>query len=589
MRVGERVLEGRIMEKEEAQKTHEQAVREGKKSTLLVQNRPNIFTSRVANIGPGEEIAIEIQYQQTVQVSGGVFSIRYPLVVGPRYIPGQPIAKSELTALATTETGWALNTDQVPDAAEITPLVDLTGTIDSPVEMTIDLAAGLPLARIDSLYHKIVTEEQADSHYLIRLESAVEADRDFVLEWQATESTATRAAMFSEKNGENQYMQLLIMPPHKLVSTPVPREVVLVLDISGSMAGQSIEQARGAVSMALQRLSERDRFNIVVFSNSAKTLFDESKPADKQSLAKARRFVDNLKADGGTEMKPALLLALDGSRRHERIRQVVFLTDGAVGNEDELLELIHRRLGDSRLFTVGIGSAPNSYFMSRAATMGRGTHLYIGKQSEVKEQMLELFTKLETPAITDLELDLGGDINNAEVYPSPLPDLYHGEPLVLYIRTGWEIPRVLLKGKNQGVGWQVAVDTTSFGARAGIGALWARQKIRNQMESLALGAESTEVRKVVRTTALEHHLVSKYTSLVAVDTTISRPARENVDQAPVPTLLPQGWQPQAVFGGGPQTATSSQLLIAVGSGLLLLALISFILMQLLCRRKYILY
>jgi Ca-activated chloride channel family protein len=592
LRVGERTLEGQIMEKEEARKTHEKAKEEGKKSSLLVQNRPNIFTTRVANIGPGEEVVVEIEYQQTVQFADGIFSLRFPMVVGPRYIPGQPLADSADSAhssdsmassesseatesveqpMRMTSTGWAVDTYQVPDASQITPPVDLEGKTTIPVDLSIDLAAGIPLSRLESLYHGISSEKMGEGHYTIHLTGEVKADRDFVLEWQPENADNAKAALFSETLDGNQYMLLMLMPPQQMAESPVPREMIFILDVSGSMAGTSIIQAKAAISLALRKLRPSDHFNIITFSNTAQALFSEAEPADRQHLQQANHYIDGIEANGGTEMKPALLLALDGSHRHERLRQVVFLTDGAVGNEDELLQLISRRLGDSRLFTVGIGSAPNSYFMSRAAAMGRGTFAYIGKDTEVTEKMTSLFAKLEHPVISDLQLRPVGSDKEIESYPFPLPDLYLGEPLVVAVRTGWENATLRLTGVRLGQPWETLIDTSTYGKREGIGALWARKKIRSQMESLALGADEAKVREEVLKTALEHHLVSKYTSLVAVDSVVSRPKDATEVQAAVKTHLPQGWQATAVFGGGSKTATPATLRLLVGVSLLLMA------------------
>lgn len=595
LRVGERLLEGRIMEKEDARKTYEKAKDEGKKSSLLVQNRPNIFTTEVANIGPGEEVTVVIEYQQTVHFADNVFSLRFPMVVAPRYIPGQPLVgtadlrepsePSEATEsverpIRMTSTGWAVDTDQVPDASQITPPVDLESKTVIPVQLTIDLAAGLPLSRLESLYHGIESEQIGEGHYSIWLTDEIKADRDFVLEWQPENAGDAQAALFAETLGDNQYMLLMLMPPQKMTASPAPREVIFILDISGSMAGTSIMQAKAAIDLALSRLRPADYFNVIVFNNDAHALFSEAKQADQSHIQKARYYIDQIRADGGTEMKSALLLALDGSHRHERLRQVVFLTDGAVGNEDELLKVIDRRLGDSRLFTVGIGSAPNSYFMNRAATIGRGTFTYIGKYSEVTEKMMNLFTKLESPVLSDLKLELAGSELDIEGYPSPLPDLYMGDPLVLAVRTGWENVTLRLTGTSLGQHWETMVDTSTYGEREGIGALWARKKIRSQMESLALGADGEKVRDEVLKTALEHHLVSKYTSLVAVDTVVSKPGQSENEteiaedaeiQVPVKTHLPHGWQAAAVFGGGSQTATPATLRMLIGVCLLTMA------------------
>ena len=270
LRVGERLLEGEIMEKEEARRTHEKAREEGRKSSLLVQNRPNIFTTRVANIGPGEEVTVEIEYQQTVRYADGVFSLRFPMVVGPRYIPGQPLVESRetLASADTTEsveqpmrlssTGWAVDTYQVPDASQITPPVDLEGKSTIPVSLSIDLAAGISLSRLESLYHGIESEEMGEGHYSIHLTGEVKADRDFVLEWQPENAADAKAALFAETLGNNQYMLLMLMPPQTMSESPVPREMIFILDVSGSMAGTSIVQAKAAISMALGSLHPSD-------------------------------------------------------------------------------------------------------------------------------------------------------------------------------------------------------------------------------------------------------------------------------------------------------------------------------------------
>lgn len=571
LRIGERVLEGEIREKEEALRIHRTAARQGRKSSLLQQNRANIFTTMVTNIGPGEEVTVEIEFQQQIRYRDGVFSTRFPMVVGPRYIPGRALGTDGERLVTVNSTGWAADTDRVPDASQITPPVDVAGQSAIEVEMTIDLASGFPLSRIESLYHKIRTETAGEGHYRLSLTGPGRADRDFVLEWQAQDPATVSAALFAESGDHDQHMLLMLMPPQSLTENPVAREVVFVLDISGSMAGTSIDQAKGALIMALQQLQPSDSFNLIIFNNNAKALFEQVQPADETHLQTALTSIDSLKANGGTEMKPALLLALDGSHKHDRLRQVIFLTDGAVGNEDELFRVIDKRLGDARLFTVGIGSAPNSYFMSRAAEIGRGSFTYIGRQTEVKEKMLTLFSKIAYPVITDLNLNLSGDAEELEIYPAPLPDLYAGEPLVLAIRTGWENAKLRISGFHLGKPWETVVDTSTYGQRDGIASLWARKKIRSQMTALALGADREKVREVVLKTALQYHLVSKFTSLVAVDNRVSRPDGKGLSQLPVKTHLPEGWQAGAIFGGTAKTASPAGLRLLLGCLLLMAA------------------
>lgn len=565
MRIGEREITGVIKEKEQARRLHGAARREGRKSSLVEQNRPNIFTTDIVNIAPGEKISVILEYQQEVVPVDAVFSIRFPMVVAPRYIPGK--------AVRFSATGWAPDTDQVTDGSKISPPVDLAGKTMIPVRLKIDLASGFPLRRIESLYHGVTVKELAEGHYSITLNGEVKADRDFVLEWEAEEGKKAAGALFAETMGKNQYLLLMLMPPAGVRNVPVAREVVFILDISGSMAGTSIVQAKKAMGLALARLQPVDRFNLIVFNQEARALFTNSKPAERGNIQKALGYIRALKADGGTEMKDALLLALDGKHHHRRIRQVVFITDGAVGNEDALFGIIEKRLGDSRLFTVGIGSAPNSYFMTRAARVGRGTFTYIGKVSEVQEKAGVLFDKLEHPVISDIRIDLGSNEKEIEYYPNPIPDLYFGEPLVVTLKTGWENDSLRITGKEAGNSWEMIVDATKFGRRKGVGTLWARRKIRSAMEALALGADERKIKNIVLKTALEHHLVSRYTSLVATDTTVSRPAGTDSEQSMVQTHLVHGWQAAAVFGGGAQTATPSTLFLLLGVVFLLIGLL----------------
>jgi Ca-activated chloride channel family protein len=573
--VGERIITGRIEEKQQARVIYEKARKEGRKSSLLSQQRANIFTTRVANIGPGETIVVEIEYQQTVAFESGTFSLRFPMVVGPRYIPGRPLEQKkpqeDQSPLTISASGWAKNSDQVPDASEITPPVDLKKAAPIGVELSVDLAAGMPLERIESLYHGIDKKQQGEGHYLLHLTGEVLADRDFVLEWRPRPASAPVAALFGEKIGGKYYQLLMLVPPEVRLKEPVARELIFILDISGSMAGTSIVQAKAAISLALKRLRPEDRFNLIVFNDSAGSLFVSSKPAEPKTIAQALGFVAGLEANGGTEMKNALNLALDGSSKHQRLRQVVFLTDGAVGNDTALLELIARRLGDSRLFTVGIGSAPNGYFMSRAARLGRGSHTYIGSSSEVETKMMGLFTRIENPVLSDLQIGSEGQQRNLQSYPSPLPDLYLGEPLVVAMASDSQVNSLQVSGMINGQPWQREIAAGSYGQRPGVGTLWARKKIRSLMEQKALGGDEDQIKKEVVTTALEHHLVSRYTSLVAVDDAISRPAGKKLNTNAVKTQLPAGWKQNAVFGGGPQTGTSGPLQVFAGILILLFA------------------
>ncbi len=582
LRIGEREIVGIIEEKKEAQKTYQQAKQKGQKASLLVQRRPNIFTTKIANIAPGERIVTIIEYQQNVHYDNGVFSLRFPMVIFPRYIPGTPLLEEENGAmgvadgqtLSFTGEGWAANTDSVPDASTITPPVDTTGENPIPVELSIDLAAGIPLQQINSLYHGIKKEQVEKGHYQISFTGEVKADRDFVLQWRPQTTLLTQAALFSEKKKGENYSLLMVMPPHKEdVSKTPPREMIFVLDISGSMAGPSIHQAKEAVKLALQRLKPKDSFNIVVFNNEARKLFVNPKTGSKENITQALLMVDALQADGGTEMHPALTLALGENKEHHKLRQIVFLTDGAVGNEQELTELIASKLGDSRLFTVGIGSAPNTWFMHQAATLGRGSHLYIGNINEVQKKMGELFRKLENPALCNIKIT-GGDAastSSMEIFPSPLPDLYYGEPLFVAIK-GIKDRTLQLEGDFAGQKWQTTLSTEKHPARKGVATLWARKKIHSLQTAAALyGKDRQKVQQLITELGLRHHLVTDYTSLVAIDKNNSRPAGENIEKKVVKSPLPAGAQAKMIFAGTARSGTASQMLLLIGAALLFIA------------------
>jgi Ca-activated chloride channel family protein len=332
-------------------------------------------------------------------------------------------------------------------------------------------------------------------------------------------------------------------------SKPLLREIVFVIDNSGSMGGTSIIQAKESLRRALRRLKPDDRFNVVRFDDTFDVLFPDTVPADPQQLATADRFVAALDANGGTEMVPAMQAALADPRPADRtfLRQVVFLTDGAIGDEARLFATIERSKGRSRLFMVGIGSAPNTYLMTEAAERGRGTYTHIGSEAQVEERMRGLFEKLESPAVTSLGIDLPDAA--ADVTPSPLPDLYRGEPLVIAMRASSLAGSMKVRGRIGETPWEASVALAKAAPGSGISKLWARRKIDDEEAAIVtVGRPAEEIDKRILAIALEHHLVSRLTSLVAVEDTRSRPEGERLSRADVPLNLPAGWDFDKVFG-----------------------------------------
>ncbi len=574
MHIGERVIEGRIKERAAAKRTYERAKRAGKKTSLVEQERPNIFTTSLANIAPGESITVEIEYQQTVRYLDGAFRLRFPMVVGPRFIPGMPVGAAEQVA-TFAGTGWAQATREVPDAARITPPVQHPkhGPIN-PVSLDIRLNTGIPLAAVTSPYHAITTTDEAAGVHRVRLaRDTVPADRDFELVWHPQTGTAPSAAWFVQDKDDQQYGLLMVVPPQRRSEVARnPREVVLVIDTSGSMHGASITQARDALLLALDRLTGADRFNVIRFNHATASLFPQPRAATADNLSTARRFVAGLRAAGGTVMLPALQQALSGQPEAHTTGQVIFLTDGSVGNEKQLFQVIRNQLSERRLFTIGIGSAPNSYFMRKAAEYGRGTFTYIGKTGEVMEKMTGLFRKLEQLALTDLRIELPPG-TQLKMLPEKIPDLYLGEPLLLAFHGPTLPPWITLHGRVGDQPWHTQVMLEGGGRNAALAPEWGRRKIAQLMTRLH-DARTAAARKALRNEvidiALAHHLVSRYTSLVAVDVTPVRARGEQLTQHAMKTNLPKGWSYEHVFGA-PQTATPAQLQLLLGAALLLLA------------------
>ncbi len=548
MVIGDRVIVADIKEKLAAREIYEKAKSEGKKATLIEQQRPNVFTNAVANIGPHEKVVIQIEYQQAVRLADERFSLRVPLVVAPRY---NPDIASPVVQQVEMQNGWGKSSDAgKPDpynAPIVTPLAPPAELPTNPVSISVELKPGFPLGKVESLYHKVRIDAANDAMREITLDGTAAADRDFVLEWSAVTNDAPQVGLFREHIGKDDYVLAYVTSPAVASAKKAQREVVFVIDNSGSMGGTSIEQAKASLDYALSHLQPGDRFNVIRFDDTLTRFFEDSVEANQQNIASARRFVTSLEAQGGTAMLPALHAALDDSHRGNGLRQIVFLTDGEISNEQQLLDAIAARRGRSRIFMVGIGSAPNSYLMNHAAELGRGTFTHIGSAAEVDERMRALFDKLENPAVTDLKANFSE--KNVSMTPSILPDLYRGEPLVIAARMGKAAGNLVIEGQIDGRPWTVNLPLDQAMNAEGISKLWARRKIDDAEVELTLGKISQDAAdaRVLRL-ALEHHLVSRLTSLVAVDKTLSRPANTPLTRADIPLQLPAGWDYDKLFG-----------------------------------------
>jgi Ca-activated chloride channel family protein len=321
-----------------------------------------------------------------------------------------------------------------------------------------------------------------------------------------------------------------MMVPPAQPAERIARELIVVVDTSGSMLGRSITQAKAAAESALARLTPQDRFNVIRFSSDTEPLFEQPTVATPQAVQLAREWVQTLSADGGTEMLPALQAALRGTPPPGYVRQVVFATDGAVTEADAMFTTIEDTLGAARLFPVGIGDAPNAQFMNQAARMGRGAAVVIRDDTEVAQRMNQLFDKLDRPALRDLDLTWP---HAADAYPRAIPDLYAGEPLFAVARLDGASGEVIAHGTLKEAGWSQTLSLARTRSDAGVARLWAKARVESLEDELRRGGDADVVRAQIVEVALRHHLVTRHTSLVAIDKTPVRPATERLDTTQV--------------------------------------------------------
>jgi Ca-activated chloride channel homolog len=522
IRIGERLIEGEVQEKQQARQTYEQAAASGQRTALVEQDRPNLFRTAVANIGPGETVEIEIGYWQRVDFRDGAFQLALPLTLTPRYRAG----------------GSALDepTGILPIAGAATPLS--TPALEPSVSLEAVIDPGLPLASLDSPTHEVEVTRQGDQ-WNLRLSNFVEAsDRDLALEWRPAPSAIPQRALFTEAVDGQHYAMLMLLPPDQPVA-PVPRELLLVIDHSGSMLGTSMDQAIAALDDALGRLRPDERFNVIRFNHSSEAFVPAAVPASPANVLQARQWVQALRADGGTEMAPALQRALATPATPGFLRQLVLITDAAVGNENELLAQIEQQRGDTRVFTVGIGSAPNEHFIRRAAEAGRGSFALIRDIAGVSRDMGALMARIDRPLLRDVAVDWPVA---AEAYPARVPDLYAGEPLLLLARVDGLQGQLKVRGQGRHQAWTDGVNLAlgKHSPGRGIGRLWGRARLQDLQDSLRHGADPEQVRNASLEVALPLGLASAYTSLVAVERTPVRPLETGLASTTIPNATPAG-------------------------------------------------
>ncbi|MDH3641588.1 MAG: VIT and VWA domain-containing protein [Gammaproteobacteria bacterium] len=510
MIIGERRIRGILREKEEAKAIYEEARRQGYQASLLVQRRPNIFEQKVANIEPGKGIDVDIKYFHTLAYQDGWYSFVFPTVVGPRYNP--PHSKDPIHAVANGERTQ-------PGGGTAARYLRPAERSAHDISINVDINAGVTIEDVRSS-HRISTSHHGAETTRVQLANHTTIpNRDFVLEFQvAGERMKSKLLTHVDPGSGQGYFTLMMYPPADFERIGrQPMEMVFVLDCSGSMRGRPLTQAKNAVRAALDHLQPEDTFQIIRFSDNASQFGRTPVAATRQNIADARGYLKLLRGTGGTHVLQGVRTALDFPHDPKRLRFVTFMTDGYIGNEAEIIEAVHSGIGDSRIFSFGVGSSVNRYLMERMAKEGRGAVAYLSPSDSARKIMASFFERISHPALTDIQIDWGG-MNVADVYPARTPDVFVGRPVVITGKYLGAPDDVIVRGLRDSEQHSFRIAAGRVGQNASISKVWARLKIADLGDRQAWESDPyDELASEIRNTALEHQLMSAYTSFVAVD------------------------------------------------------------------------
>lgn len=549
MKIGEKVIKGVIKKREEARQIYEQAIQEGKTASLLEQERPNIFTQTVGNIMPGDDIYIEISYVQDLAYDHGTYEYTFPMVVGPRFIPG-----TRNTSTGSKQGGgWAEDTEEVPDASRITPPVlkpEYRSGHDISLKLTVD--AGVPIQNFSCPSHDIDQQVKGESQVVVQIKKGDQIpNKDFIFRYDVAGSKPEYALLTHATKEGDGYFMLMIQPKASFkISEITPKEMIFVVDCSGSMSGFPIEKAKEAMKLSIENMNPDDYFNIIKFSDAANGFAPHMVSNTPENVKKALKFVDNMQGTGGTMMIEGIKAALEQRNPNRKLhRFVFFMTDGYIGNEREILAAIEDKLGNARLFSFGVGSSVNRYLLEKMAQVGRGQVTYC-RHDEDPQPKIELFyERIAKPYLMDIEIDWNG-LEVIEVFPQRIPDLFAAQPVIIhgrYTKAGSATIKVTGKVRGKPVTQTIPVTFPAVEpSHDVIATLWARTKISYLSDEMHHG-EKPEIVDQITQIALKYKLMSKYTSFVAVSEEVRNvDGKLEIVQVPVP--IPEGVSYEGVFG-----------------------------------------
>ena len=536
MVIGERRIRADLKEKEEAKRTYEEARERGQTASLLEQQRSNIFTQSVANIEPGTPVTVLIEYVEQLPYHDAQFHYAFPMVVGPRYIPGAPTAH--------LGTGVLHDTDQVPDASLITPPVLPEGIpVPYKVDFDLHLVAGMAIHDVTSSSHDLVLDWKNEKEVRMTLpEDQRTPDRDVVFSYALSDNIPA-VGVLSHQDERGGFFTLMVQPPAAIEEGAVrAKEMVFVLDCSGSMYGHPMDTSKALMRHAITHMNADDTFRIVRFSDQASSLSSSPMSNTPENIEKALAFIDGLEGSGGTEMTAGIRAALDPAPDGERLRIVLFLTDGYIGNDNAVLSLIASEIGQARLFSLGVGSSVNRYLLDKMAEMGRGSVHYVNVDEDATAVVEAFYSRIQNPIFTDLSIDFG-DLEVSELTPSPIPDVFSQTPIVItgrYAKAGRGA--VTISGLQGSTPTSMILDVqlTDSAEQPAIPFVWARRKVDALMTDAMANYDDDANKVEVLALALQFRLLTKYTSFVAVDERITANVLDPLRTKVVAVNLPDG-------------------------------------------------
>lgn len=506
MTIGTRTIRAEILRREEAREIYETAKTDGKTASLLDQERPNIFTQQVANILPNEKIIVEISFVQTLKYEDGEYEFVFPMTVGERYVPNSMSGRN---------------------AAKVMPnIAKSRAGHDISIEVKID--AGVPVERVRSTSHLIETLNFSANNASVKLKDEnVIPNKDFILRYDVTGKRIEDALLTHKSDERGGFFSLILSPPEKFSTEDItPKEIVFLLDVSGSMSGFPIEKAKEAMRLSLENLNPNDRFNLITFAGETRMLFENPVPANAANLQKAKNFLATLSGGGGTEMLKAIRAALAPSDSQKHIRIVCFMTDGFVGNDLEIINEV-QKYKNARVFAFGIGSSVNRFLLDKISETGRGEVEYVGLEDDGEKAARRFYERVRTPLLTDVSIDWNG-LSVVDVYPKRNPDLFSAKPVIIHGRyLKAESGTIFLKGKVAGQEFvrEINVNFPETQKENGVLAtLWARTKIDDLMaqdwQGIQNGTAPKELEDQITRLGLDFRLMTQFTSFVAVEDTI---------------------------------------------------------------------